>query len=93
MAVRTRRLGADATKGIDRIALNGEPAGEESTVGAVGQSVIKRQLGARRNEVHLLRRKGMPAVRADDFFEQPSSVGCGFHHGSAMEPRRVGSAD
>ena len=92
MTVRTRRLGADATKRIDGVALNREPAGKEPAVCTVRQSMIKREFGTRRDEMHLLRKKGIPAVRADDFFEQPSSVGCGFHHESAMEPNRVGKA-
>jgi len=88
MTVRTRRFGTDAAMGIDRIPPNRELAGEEPTVRSVGQSMIKSEFGTRRDEVHLLRRKSMPAVRADDFVEQPHSVGCGFHHRAALKLRK-----
>ena len=74
VTVRAGQAPAGHPMGVDRVALDREPAGEEPLLPLGTEHRVAEQLDMLRDPEHLLRREGLPAVRAGHPRQQPDRL-------------------
>ncbi len=75
VAVRAGEAPAGHPAGVDRVAFDREPAGEESLLPLGAEHRVAQQLDVLGDPEHLLGREGLPAVRAGRSGQQPDRLG------------------
>ena len=94
VAVRAGQAPAGHPPGVDRVAVDREPAGEEPLLPLGAEHRVAEQLDVLRDPQHLLGRERLPAMRARRPRQQPDRLGLGrprvvFNQTQRWSPRSI----